>query len=371
VDTALHGGRPDRVPIFPIYDIGYVARLSGLDVRSYLFCTPTERLGLLETAFLRHRVDGFFCHTGISESVLAEHQVEKHADYWLITHQPTGHRFRLLPDGTHATPDGQPIVHHPVTASGESRIRNMADLDRAVPPPAPAAMDRTNRMDAIRHLSAKYPDHPFAFQTGTAMVQALNTCGGYAEGLSTLAESPDLFNELLRRLNDHTLAWIPRGKAAGAHSMWFTSYYTGADTISPRTYAEMIFPHDYAVCQAARDAGLFVLHWWLGDLMPVLDQVMKLPMDALVLEQGRKGYESDPVAIRRRVGDAFCLFGYGYENDYCEDHRAGLAAEFRRQFEGAGRQGAFVAGTPILPPNSVPEAVDAYFETVRHVGVYS
>lgn len=104
--------------------------------------------------------------------------------------------------------------------------------------------------------------------------------------------------------------------------------------------------------------------------MPILDQVMKLPMDALVLEQGRKGYDIDPVTIRKRVGPNFCLFGFGFENDYCIDNRAGLAREIRRQIEGAGRNGAFIAGTPIMPPNANPSTVDYYFNEVRRMGKY-
>jgi len=39
-----------------------------------------------------------------------------------------------------------------------------------------------------------------------------------------------------------------------------------------------------------------------------------------------------------------------------------------RQFEGSGRNGAFVAGVPIMPSNEDPKAVDFYFYTVKHYG---
>ena len=97
---------------------------------------------------------------------------------------------------------------------------------------------------------------------------------------------------------------------------------------------------------------------------------MKLPLDALVLEQGRKGYEIDPVEIRQRVGPDFCLFGFGLENDFCTFNRAGLAGELQRQIEGAGSDGAFIVGTPIMPPNAQPEAVEFYFQEARRIGRY-
>ena len=91
-------------------------------------------------------------------------------------------------------------------------------------------------------------------------------------------------------------------------------------------------------------------------------------MNALVLEQGRKGYTIDPVEIRRQVGPEFCLFGYGYENDFCTFNREGLTRELERQIRGAGQDGAFVVGTPIMPPNAIPEAVDYYFAEARRLG---
>jgi hypothetical protein len=145
---------------------------------------------------------------------------------------------------------------------------------------------------------------------------------------------------------------------------------TGADTISPRDYAEIVFPCEEKICRTAKDEGLYALHWFLGDLMPVLDKVLELPIDALVLEQGRKGYEKDPVEIRKRVGPDLCIFGYAFENDFCEFNREGLLVELGRQIEGAGSNGAFVVGTPIMPPNARPEAVDFYFEQARRLGNY-
>ena len=202
------------------------------------------------------------------------------------------------------------------------------------------------------------------------MISALGHCGGYVEGLSTMAEDPSLFRKLLARVTEHTCAQFSVAREAGADSTWFTSYYTGADTISPKDYAELIFPYEREICEEAKRHGLFVLNWYLGDLMPNLDKVMQLPIDALVLEQGRKGYDIDPVEIRKRVGPRFCLFGFGFENDFCTFNRDGLRRELQRQIQGAGSEGAFIVGTPIMPPNAQPAAVDFYFQEARRLGQY-
>ena len=368
---ALSGGKPDRAPICPAYDFGYLMNCIGREPREFVVASGQRRIEYIEEAFRRHEVDGWHVHSGTSNDWDQRHDAEKLPEYWLVTDRETGAQHRLLPDGWRAEADGTPIPRAP-SADGISKIRSASDLDAHVgPPPSIEEIRRGGRYGPLSHLCRKYPDHHFSFQVSTPQVAALNSCGGYVEGLTTLATDRDLFRELLERHTQAIWAQLAPGKEAGADSVWFTSYYTGADTISPRDYSELVFPLEHEICTAARDAGLLVLNWFLGDLMPILDQVMELPLDALVLEQGRKGYAIDPVEIRQRVGESFCLFGFGFENDYCTDNRPGLRAELVRQLEGAGVDGAFVVGTPILPPNAQPDTVDYYFEEARKLGRYS
>jgi len=329
-----------------------------------------ERIQAVEESFLRHDVDGIFVHGGTTDRWAQSHTVEKFEDYWMVTHKETGHQYRLQPDGWQAKADGTKIPRPP-SHGGVSRVQNEEDVERLASRPATEKqIEASGRFSTLRHLSQKYPDHHFSFQTGTPMVTAVDQCGGFVEGLLTMKTDPELFRQLLKRAAKAQCAMMAPGREAGALSTWFTSYYMGADSISPKDYAELVFPYELEVCQTAKDAGLYVVNWFLGDLMPILDKVMELPLDAFVLEQGRKAYEIDPVEVRKRVGPEFCLFGFGYENDYCTFNRERLSGEFQRQFEGAGRDGAFIAGTPIMPPNADPDAVDFYFSEVRRTGKY-
>jgi len=343
----------------------------GREPREFVAASTQQRIQYIEEAFLRHEVDGYYVHAGSGDAWVERHRVEKRPDYWLVTDRQTGAQHRLLPDGWRAEADGAPIPRAP-SAGGISAIRTEADLEARVgEAPSAQAIRESGRYGPLARLGEKYPDHHFSFQISTPLVAALGSCGGYMEGLTTLATDRGLFRELLVRHTRAICAQIAPGKEAGADSVWFTSYYTGADTISPRDYEELVFPLEYEICAAARDAGLYVLDWFLGDLLPILEQVMALPLDALVLEQGRKGYVIDPVEIRRRVGPRFCLFGFGFENDYCTFDRQGLRGELERQLQGAGADGAFVVGTPIMPPNAQPRAVDYYFGEARTLGGYS
>jgi hypothetical protein len=370
VATALRGGKPDRVPVAAIYDMGYVAACTGRDQREFTVATSMEKRRILEESFLRHSpVDCFFVHGGSSDQWRREHTIEKSRDDWMVTENATGLKRRLRPDGCWAMEDGTPIRRDP-SIGGVSQIRTEDDLERFVVIPTADDLAAMDRFGPVAVLATKYPDTHFSFQSGSPMVSALGFCGGFEEGLTMLAGDRPLFGKLIARCAQYQASIMESGAKAGGLSTWFTSYYTGADTISPKTYEEIVFPAEYAVCKAARDQGLFVLDWFLGDLMPILDRVMELPIDALVLEQGRKGYEIDPVAIRKKVGDRFCLFGYAFENDFCACDREALTRELERQITGAGTNGAFVAGMPIMPPNADPDAVDYYIEEVLRLGGY-
>lgn len=370
-EEAFRGGRPDRVPIVPIYDIGYIAKAAEVDVRTIMTQGGEFRTKIIEKAFLRHKVDGFFVHRGVNDEWVKNHDIEVFDEYWMITDKKTGKKYRLRSDGYQAKEDGTPILRAQSQKDNISLINNKEDMDKLIPNvPSLSEIEEDCRFKPLESLTQKYPEHHFSFQMASPMVKAINACGGYVEGLTTMAENPALYNEIMERYVPLEQALIVPGKKAGARSVWFTSYYTGADTISPANYANFVFPFEKAVCKKIKEEGLFVLYWFLGDLMPIIDYVMELPIDALVLEQGRKAYDIDPVKIREKVGDDFCIFGFGYEKDYCEFNRESLTKEFIRQFEGAGKNGSFVAGTPIMPPDANPEAVDFYFDLAMKYGIY-
>lgn len=368
IQVALSGGKPDRVPILPIYDKGYVFASIGRDPREFLTAPAAERLAVIEQNFLRHAVDGLFVYEGTNDDWARRHEVDKAAasEYWLVTDKATGKQRRLLPNSAWLDADGRPLVK---AEAAESRIRSSADIPRyTVRPYTEAELERIGFFAPLALLSAKYPEHYFCFPVHSPMVYAVGACGGYAAALLLLAENPVLFREIMEYSLEYALALLQPARKAGARAAWFISYHTGADTISPRTYAEVVFPVESRFCRRAAEEGLAVINWFLGDLQPILATVLRLPINALALEQGRKGYSLDPVEIRKRVGNKICLIGYTPENTLTAFDRAGIIGETRRQIEGAGAEGAFIAGTTIVPADVRPEALDCCFNEVRRYG---
>lgn len=370
MSIVLSGGKPDRVPVYGIYDNSYLSAGVGKDPRAFFTATSEERISLIEESFLRHKVDGFFVWEGTTDEWVRHHEVEKGEEYWLITHTRDGTRKRLLPNGTWLNEDGSSEPRQGLMGS-ESMIQDEGDIARLVPRPyAGDEEDLTHWFAPLKHLSSKYPDHFFSFHIPAPMSVCLDYCGGYMEGLMMLASEPELFRKVLRAATERNISRLRAGRDAGGSAILLTSYYSGADTISPQFYADEVFPFERELCEEAQALGLKVMNWYLGDLMPMLDQVKQLPIDALVLEQARTGTRLDLGAVRKKVGQDLGLFGYCYESDLVNFNKNNLSSAFEEQFSGAGLDGAFGAGMPIVPADANPEAVDYYINHARENGRY-
>ena len=99
VETALLGGRPDRVPTAAIYDFGYLAACTGHDPREYVTASAASRIEMVEAGFLRHEIDCYFVHPGTTDAFVDNHSIERRGDHWLVTHRGPGDQYRLRPDG--------------------------------------------------------------------------------------------------------------------------------------------------------------------------------------------------------------------------------------------------------------------------------
>jgi hypothetical protein len=220
VEATLRGCKPDRVPIVPIYDYGYLMSSAGRDIRDYITASGEQRVELIEKNFLRHEVDGFFVHIGTSGDWAENKRIEKHPDHWLITEKATGRRYRLLPDGCEVDENGKPfkefVSRDTFFRKEQTPIRSEADIDRVIPAaPTEAEIEATGRYHPLRNLAQKYPDHHFSFQISSPMVRAINACGGYVEGLITLAGEPDLFRQVMERYANMEAGLLAPGKKAG------------------------------------------------------------------------------------------------------------------------------------------------------------
>ena len=189
---------------------------------------------------------------------------------------------------------------------------------------------------------------------------------GFETGLIALAEHPAFVRELLFRLYALKLDWMRALAATGCHGYIGSATFVSADLISPKMYREIVFPAQEMFYAGVRKLGMEPILYFLGDINPLLPDINRLDLSALLVEESKKAFKLDVVDIRQRLRPEVTLFGnvdsvftllHGDRNKVMEETRRQLAATAWGSFVLAnGSPLAF--GTP-------SENVEAMINTAR------
>ncbi|MDO8686313.1 MAG: hypothetical protein Q7J78_06560 [Clostridiales bacterium] len=98
--------------------------------------------------------------------------------------------------------------------------------------------------------------------------------------------------------------------------------------------------------------------WFLGDCMPLIEDIADVGYDLLVLEQPRIGYDVNLKEIRNRVDNDLCISGWLTELEILKDDRESIKRHIYEQYECAGQDGAFIYSTSMSDSNVNPETID-------------
>jgi uroporphyrinogen-III decarboxylase len=132
---------------------------------------------------------------------------------------------------------------------------------------------------------------------------------------------------------------------------------------------EFALPYQRSIVEAAHEAGLKVILWNEGDILPILAQEAAIPMDAFAFEQPRKNAEVTVSRVRAAFGARRCLLGkLDSELLLMRNDPQEIAAATREQIRQSGAGAPFIlsTGSP-LPSNIALEAVDAFVRAARQV----
>ncbi len=386
VAVALAGGRPDRVPFAMECDYDFLAIGAGREPWEFAHGSPEERARIHEDFYRRFPSDLWKCWGGASRSLAQRREIVREAGAVYYVDRRSGRRFRVDRRGELLDERGQVIVFGRegravdqstaaiwVASNGYPRVveceQDIVELLGPVPPPE--QWIENGFLSTLELLLPRYGQtHYLMFPLNTIFADALDLFGGFQEGLAALYTKRSLFHRALEVVVAWKISRLRAGASLGAPGTWMIEYCAGADTISPAMYQEFVFPYEREVIRQAHRLGLQVYLWHLGHVMPLVPYMAGLEVDGLFPEQGRKGYETDIVEMRRQMGDRICLIGYNDEQALIAGDRIALAREMERQMRGAGRDGAFMMGTTIVTEDVPLEHMDYYLETAQRLGGY-
>jgi len=131
--------------------------------------------------------------------------------------------------------------------------------------------------------------------------------------------------------------------AAGVQYLWLEECLSSADLISPRDYERFAFATTGPYIAEAKRLGLTVVLYYCGDVMSRLPWLKRLGMDALAVEESKKGFSVDIADVIAEVGDTCCVFGnVDAVQVMLEGTRATIEAEVHRQLRLGRQAGGFV-----------------------------
>lgn len=370
VRTAIAGGKADRVPIAMVADCDFYCKAAGRPLWEFEYGDNAARAAIQREAHLRFPESDFiFCWTGVSHRAAASRRVVMEGDRPFVEWRETGERTPIQPRPTAAHWSDRRGDGLTSESGWEEPVRTEADVERVLGPlPTAQSLVAEGHYDTHRMLRDELGDRAYLSVAAHAIFPAtIDALGGFERGMIALHENPHLFRATLEQIARYRSVIIKAGALQGADAAWIGGYLEGADLVSPKLWREVALPgHRYQV-EVARASGLQVLFWFLGDCMPLLPDLVELGIDALVIEQDRRGYSSDPVEVRRRVGNSLCVFGWNWELDFIHDRRENITREVERQLRGAGRDGAFVMGTTYMTSEVSLGAVEHFCREVVRV----
>lgn len=279
--TALHGGQPDRVPLFdflfqqPMYE-----RLVG--VRPEAYNGPDAvRLALA----LDH--DGVWLPFGGFQGYKPEFLAENvYRDEWGTTFRKTESSW-------------------PIDAPISYPITSRSDLAR-YSHPDPALPGRTNEIEAARRMER---DH-LALTGG---VQGPLTTAwllmGYEAICYALYDDPGLIADVFRISNEFFKEAARLLVDTGCAAVWVSEDLgsSSAGFFSPEHYRKYVFPPFAELVEYIHGLGAPVILHSCGRITDYLDDLIQTPIDAIHPLQ--RTARMDLAAVKERYGKRLCIIG--------------------------------------------------------------
>lgn len=164
--------------------------------------------------------------------------------------------------------------------------------------------------DHVKVISDKYGNDVFiTLHEGNPVCRILDEYLGFEDGLISMMENPENVGYFLYKLYE---ALIPRMKALkkmGAHAYAGSETYCTQDIISPTMYRELVFPAQQYFYKELEKIGLTPITYFLGDVTPLIDDINKMGVKGLMVEESKKGFNLDVIDIRKKLSPEITLFG--------------------------------------------------------------
>lgn len=357
---ALEGKPTPRVPVALFtWEFDYIWKVAGLEPWQ-MATGSVETWHKAHMAMLdRHNMDLIYysgASLGDKDGTLIEEDNEK----WIVKNNNNDKIYGLTKNSLsfYEVSTGEKLCD-PV-----GKIENRSDADRLVPKfggwGEPYLSGLSKLVKEVGERALVLPHHSPAY-----------ICACYAMGfepaMEAMLDDPDLFKYVCDIYAAGDKLRMRELAEAGAQAVFIADGWASCDIISPTMYEKFAQPYQKHIVEAAHEAGLKIILWNEGDILPILKQQATVEMDGFAFEQPRKGVDITVEKIRSGFGSQRCLVGnldselLLMRNDPEEIKQAVIA-----QITQSGQGAPFILNTGSPIPNNVePESIDLIIETAR------
>lgn len=180
-------------------------------------------------------------------------------------------------------------------------------------------------------------------------------------------DDPTWVHELLKIIHRRKKTYIESMQGARYDILELGGGDASTTVISPRIFEQFVAPYDADLTEAAHSVGQRIAYHTCGGMMPILEMVAAMKVDAMeTFTPPAMGGDVDLAEAKRRIGDKVCMIG-GFDQFHyfvgCTPEAT--RAEVRRCFEAAGGGGGFVLSSSDHFFEAEPELVRAFADEAR------
>jgi len=190
---------------------------------------------------------------------------------------------------------------------------------------------------------------------------------GIQELIFAAHDDPGWVTALLGVLRDRKLAFLRSSAGAPFDLIELGGGDASSTVISPALFDRFVAPFDAPLVAAAHDAGQRIVYHTCGGMMPLLERIAEMGVDAMeTFTPKDMGGDTRLAEAKARIGGRACMIG-GFDQYHCftgcapEDTRRAV----RAAFEAAGAGGGFILAPSDHFFEAEPTLLDAFAAEAR------
>jgi uroporphyrinogen decarboxylase len=266
---------------------------------------------------------------------------------------------------TYLTEARDPDIGHSFLTTRLLKSEDSLDLfESLIPDP-----DHPSRYERVEHWIRKYREDFAVFARLDLGAGATLQSMGLENFSYTLADNPRLIHTIHEKFSEWAIRMISHLNESSFDFFWVMDdlAWNKGPFMSPKVFREFFMPHMEEVARTIKKPWVFHSD---GDITPILDDLVKLGMDAIHPIQPDV---MDIAEVKEKYGEKLCLVGnidlhYTLTRGTTED----VISEVEERIRAAGKNGGYIISSAMtLADYCKTENVLAMADAIKNHGKYS